>query len=171
MRNLTNASLLVVLAASLALTICCGPPPTTGPGDNISVTPNGPSAHLARLEGPPLYSLEKVGDVEQPSFAADIPISHAGQLVVAGWAVDRTAKVAAGGVDVAIDGKAYAAEYGAPRNDVAEYFKTPAYDASGYRFSAAAAAFDKGKHRLALRVLNVGKTGYWEGATFAIELR
>ena len=171
MKNLTNISLLIVLAVSLALTICCGPRPTNGPGDVVSAIPNGPSAHLARIEGPPLGWVEKVGDVLRPGGGRAIPISLAGQFVVLGWAVDRTGKAAAGGVDVVIDGKAYPAEYGTVRPDVAEYFKTPACAPSGFKFSVAAAPFGKGNHRFAIRVLNSGKTGYWEGVTFEVQFR
>jgi len=154
----------VVLLSTLTLLLSCGPPPTTGPSDAIAVIPNGGSAKLPLQPGMPLHNLEFVNDT-QVVPGKPIHVSRSGQLVVIGWAVDQDAKSVPGGVDVVIDGKAYAAETGISRPDVVQVFKVPAYLASGFRFSAPAAAFPPGNHLITVRVINQARSAYWQGAS------
>jgi hypothetical protein len=159
----------VVLASILS--VSCGPPPTTGPAEARVVEPNGPTAKLKRIEGQPLYNLEQIVDVVNPLTKPSVTVSALGQLTVSGWAVDRESKASAGGVDIVIDNKPYPAQYELDRNDVAEYFKVPAYSKSGFRLSVAAAAISKGKHGLAVRVISRDGSGYWEGVTVVLEVQ
>ena len=46
-------------------------------------------------------------------------------LRLVGWTVDQSEKLPVSNVDVVIDGVAYAAHYGIPRKDVADYLKQP----------------------------------------------
>lgn len=167
MKKLASILLGSVLAASLAVIISCG---RSEAPSKPSVEPNGLSAHLTRIDGPPIYSIEKVGDTGPPGPGI-ITISQDAQFAVLGWAVDRAAKVAAGGVDVVIDGKPYAAVYGDVRTDVADHFKIPAYGPCGFKFSVPAAAFDKGIHHFVVRVINSTKTAYWEDIPFAVQIQ
>jgi len=173
-KNLTNLLGQSLLAVGLILAVSCGPKPASDSAATTTSTPtataDGPSARLTKLDGAPAFSVDKLGDAAG-SATGRAPISSGGPLVVNGWAVDRADKISAGGVDIVIDGNAYAAKYGTPRADVAAHFQIPAYAASGYSFSTPAAAFDKGAHKLTVRVINSGKTGYWESVALPFEIR
>jgi len=161
----------IVLAACIILAASCGSKSTTDSESAPAPVLNadGATTNLPHLSGPPKYFLDRLGAVVIPSTAKAVPISSTDQVAGMGWAADGPAQLLAGGVDIVIDGKAYAAKYGAPRPDVAKFLKVPAYTACGFSFSFPAAAFEKGKHRLSVRVLNHDKTGYWESDTFPFE--
>jgi hypothetical protein len=160
----------LVLLGCIVL-VSCGPPPTSGPDTPRTVEPNGPTANLKRSEGEPLYYLDRVGDVVSPLTRPSLTVSLLGNLTASGWAVDQQSQAEAGGVDVAIDGKPYRAQYGLDRPDVADYFKVPAYAKSGYTITIPAIAVGRGKHQLAVRVISKDGTTYREGSRLVIEVQ
>ncbi len=89
---------------------------------------------------------------------ADAPIT------LNGFGFDPVAKVPAKGVDLVIDGKAYAATYGGSRPDVARYFKAPGLVLTGYTMTLPAGALAKGPHAVIVRVIAADGAGYFESA-------
>jgi hypothetical protein len=69
-----------------------------------------------------------------------------GELVLSGWAVDPEAKNVPGGVEIVIDKKPYRGDHSLSRQDVADFFKIPAYEKAGYRFSMPARLLGTGTH-------------------------
>jgi hypothetical protein len=80
-------------------------------------------------------------------------VSSSQDLLVSGWAIDEPNKALAGNVDVVIDGVPYGARYGVPRKDVADYFKEPACEKSGFQFSILAGQLTKGTHKVLVRAV------------------
>ena len=83
-------------------------------------------------------------------------------IVLSGFGFDPVAKAPAKGVDVVIDGKAYAATYGGAREDVANYFKTPGLAATGYALTLPAGFLVNGPHKVVVRVIAADGQGYFE---------
>lgn len=84
-------------------------------------------------------------------------------LRVSGWALDPT-EGTAGGVEVVIDSKLYAARYGLERPDVATVFENVAYTRSGFAISIPARQLTAGPHRFSVRIIDKGGTTYFESA-------
>ncbi len=83
-------------------------------------------------------------------------------VTIIGWAVDRKAGTAAGGVFVNVDGKIdIAASYGLDRPDVADHFKNSEYSLSGFSASFRTSLLDKGKNCLSLKVVTADRNGYY----------
>jgi hypothetical protein len=163
---MSRCSASVAVACLFALVSCSAPPITPA-----KFEADGPTATLKRTDGQPLYNLEKVGAVVNPLEKTSVQIPSSGNINVAGWAVDRNSKSAANGVDVVIDGKAYRAQAGQNRGDVAEYFHEPAYARAGFSFLFPASAVAPGTHQLSLRVISQDGTSYTESPTVRIEVR
>ncbi len=139
--------------------------------------PDGATPKLAYSAAPGLYNLEMVQDIDYPTNPQPpwnrqpVPISRFAYLYVAGWAVDDASKAGASGVDVVIDGKAYRAQAGETRDDVAAYFHVPAYANAGFELELIASAIGRGKHELAIRVISHDGTRYSESPSLTIEVR
>jgi hypothetical protein len=112
-----------------------------------------------------------VGAVVEPFTKQPVTVSAGGELILRGFAVDRESKNAAGGVDIAIDGMPFMAQYGIARPDVADYFKTPAYAKAGFLFTMPARMFGNGRHQLAVRVIASDKSTFYQSPALAIEIR
>jgi hypothetical protein len=82
------------------------------------------------------------------------------EMPVAGWAVDCAAKSAAAGIEIAIDGHSYKAQYGQARPDVSIVLKTAAYGNSGFRYVLPARSLTAGAHTLEVRVVSADSKGY-----------
>jgi hypothetical protein len=91
-------------------------------------------------------------------------------LTVVGWAVDGLAKQPAKNVFIDLDGRLYLAQYGAPRQDVADALKEPAFLNSGYTVTIPVPPSDV-EHRVTLKVVNAAGTGYYSGmsASFIVQ--
>jgi hypothetical protein len=87
--------------------------------------------------------------------------------VFTGFGFDPTAKAAARGVDVVVDGKTYGALYGHTRADVAVYFKIPGLTAVGYSLTLPPLTLAKGEHSVVVRVIAADGKGYFESPNFA----
>ena len=123
----------------------------------------GASNNLKKNDGAPVYNFDWMGPVSYPAIQKSVQISGDVENSVNGWAMDRSKKMPASGVDVVIDGVPYAAKYGIARIDVAKHFDKPEYLKSGYLLMLAPHQLTKGPHALAIRVIaNDGKS-YNEG--------
>jgi hypothetical protein len=125
---------------------------------------------LAKLKGAPLWNVESVGTIRNAWESNTFRISERARIAIIGWAVDQYAKSSAGGLELAIDDKAYAAKYGFPREDVARAYGLAAYSGSGFSFELNAAEFAPGKHSLFFRVISNNRTAYWEAGPYTLVL-
>lgn len=83
-------------------------------------------------------------------------------VTIVGWAVDRKAGTAAGGVFISVDGKRdIAAHYGLDRPDVADHFKNSRYGFSGFSASFRTSLLNKGENLLSLKVVTADRAGYY----------
>lgn len=162
----------VVMLAVLALAACDNPKPRQVPPDPMALPPP-PAAPAAapgvglspglpkRAEFPGFY-LDRVGQAPDPVNRQPAATPGDAPMVLSGFGFDPVARLPAKGVDVAIDGRAYGATYGAPRQDVANYFKAPALAATGYSVTLPAGTLAKGPHNVTVRVIAADGQGYFE---------
>jgi len=95
------------------------------------------------------YALEAINEIDTPLSKPRIPIRAGQRIEMRGWAVDkRAADQPPGAAD--IGGKIFPCEYGSWREDVAAYFKTPAFAGSGYTCEIPAATLSPGEYVLYL---------------------
>lgn len=140
----------------------------------LNATPDEPgpgiSIGLPQREGPPGYYVDAIGKAMAP-LKQDGPLrTPAGApIVIHGFAFDRVARTPAGAVDVVIDGKAYAADYGGARLDVAQAYGEPALAACGFVLTLQAGLLKPGPHSLVLRVVTADGAGWHESRTFDFE--
>ena len=80
-----------------------------------------------------------------------------------GWAVDEHNQSVAGGVDVVIDEAPYGAVYWAYRPDVADHFRTMAFQTSGFLLLLPPGSLSKGRHMVYLRVISHDLKCYYPG--------
>ncbi len=140
--------------------------------DSVALVPSpGPSVELTEDTAAPFYYVDQIGTVVDPINKQTIQIEHDASLLVTGWAVDALAATPAGGVDVVVDSQPFAAAYGLPRRDVAEYFQCSRYLNTGYSFALPAAFLGKGKHQLAVRVISADQTSFRQGTPLAIKIK
>jgi len=164
--------MLAALLFSLSMYSCSAPPTAPIAGEKPqTVAADGITPSLMRSAAKPSYNLEKIGDVVNPFEKQPVTVSGSETLTVAGWAVDAEHKGIPAGVEVVVDGKAYRAEAGQDRADVAGHFKIPAYLKSGFTFSAPASVFGPGKHVVAIRIIASDKKSYLEGLGVAVDIR
>jgi SAM-dependent methyltransferase len=133
-------------------------------------SPSSPalSKNLNQRSDNPLWNLETLGTVTEPGT---IEVSAQEMFTIRGWAVDHVAKAAAGGIDIVIDGTAYAGEYGLRRPDVAKVHGEPAYLNSGYYFKLNGEHFAPGPHTAFVRVISHDKQSYWQVGPYIISVK
>ncbi len=148
----------------------CGAPPVEKSSQPATAPPGGSSGSLKRSASAPLYYLDRVGETVNPFEKQPVKVDVAGELTLSGWAVDPDHKAAPGGVEVVIDGTPYRAIHNLSRQDVADYFKVPAYEKAGYKFSMAASLLAKGQHQLMVRVISSDGTYFFEGAGLSLRV-
>ena len=150
-------ALWLLLAA--VLSISCG---NSAPRKEAAAEPLRPTGVTQNLPQRPVgtkYYIDNIGPVSNPAADRPVHVSSSQDLLVRGWAIDEPNRALASNVDVVIDGVPYAARYGVGRNDVAAFFKEPAYETSGFQFSILAGQLTKGPHKFFLRVVaNDGKS-------------
>lgn len=166
-----------LLLAVLTLAACDKPKPRVVPPDPMAAAPpppapvappkDGISAGLARRSEFPAFYLDRVGAALDPMNKKPAATSGDAPIVLDGFGFDPVAKAPAKGVDLVIDGKAYAAAYGVSRMDVASYFKVPGLVATGYSATLPAGALAKGPHAVAVRVIAADGKGYFESPKIA----
>ena len=134
------------------------------PGSAPPVPPlvPGMSQTLTKSDVAPIYHLDSIGSVSNPSpqkagqLAGDTPV------LIMGWAIDPANKNLAGGIEVVLDGSTYIAHYGTSRNDVADYFKRPDYQRAGFELLLPPGQLAKGEHSASIRVIASNKKSYYQ---------
>jgi hypothetical protein len=160
-----------LLPMSLSLAIFLSGCSTSTPPQSGAQKAAGISGTLPRLPGAPLWNIESVGPVSRAWEKKVFDLPAHGKIEIVGWAVDQDAKAAAGGVEVAIDGKVYPAQYGKPRPDVASTYSVPSYANAGYSLDLSADAFAPGGHTAFVRVLSSDRNGYWEVGPYSLNFQ
>lgn len=126
---------------------------------NRFINPAG--SHLSTLSSPALYSIGTINDLvvsrEKQPIALSVNTSF---ILVKGWALDRYADEAAGGVYLDIDGKLYPAFYGTFMN-----VKIPKYRYSGFERAVPVSIIGKGLHALSIIILSKDRKGYYKPET------
>lgn len=166
------AALAVVFLGAGALAACDNPKPRQVPPDPMAraLPPVGPVAPpkdgatrgLARRTEVAGFSLDRVGEALDPLNKQPAGTPGDAPIVLSGFGFDPVAKAPAKGVDVVIDGKAYAATYGGAREDVAHYFKSPSLAATGYVVTLPAGFLVNGPHKIVVRTIAADGRGYFE---------
>jgi hypothetical protein len=169
----------VLAAVALAgLAACDSPKPRQVPPDPmakalpapsgvIAAPTDGASEGLAKRTEFAAFSLDRVGEALDPLNKQPAGTPGDAPILLNGFGFDPVAKAPAKGVDVAIDGKAYAATYGVARADVAAYFKTPGLAATGFTLTLPAGFLVNGPHKVAVRVIAADGKGYFESPPIA----
>ena len=163
----------VAVLATLALTACDNPKPRQAPPDPMAkalpppaqaIAPpkDGTTDGLAKRTEVAAFYLDRVGEALDPLNKQPAGTPGDAPIQLSGFGFDPVAKAPAKGVDVVIDGKAYAATYGAAREDVANYFKSPGLAATGYAVTLPAGFLVNGPHKIAVRVIAADGKGYFE---------
>lgn len=162
--------------AALA-SVACGGSKETGPASSVSgavyktITPTGKTGTMKRLAGVPVFNVDHVNAVQNP-FAntnAEIKIAQSDALMMSGWAIDTQSKAAAGGVEIIVDGTAFAADYGLKREEIAKYFRNPACEKSGFKLDLPISSMAApGAHQLSLRVIMKDTSGYQESPPLSL---
>jgi acetyltransferase-like isoleucine patch superfamily enzyme len=115
-----------------------------------------------RLEYCPAY-LDKAGSAFDPLNNPDAATSGAEPIDLRGFAFDGPARALARGVELVIDGVAYAARYGLWRADVAKSQDDGALGGCGFVLTLAPQALAAGPHTVSVRVIGADGRGYYEG--------
>lgn len=182
-RHLRNAAVLT-LCAALALGALSGcdkakprhlppdpfaaPPPPAGP---VAPPSEGLSAGLVKRPDMPGWFVDHIGAAVDPMNRPPAVTPAGTPMVLDGFGFDAVAKVPAKGIDVVIDGKAYGTAYGHARGDVAQYFKTPALAATGWKTVLPAGTVAAGAHTLRLRVVAADGKGYFESPPVSFQVK
>jgi hypothetical protein len=167
------AALAGLALAAGALTACDNPKPRVVPPDPmakalpppteaIGPPKDGTTDRLAKRTEFAAFYLDRVGEALDPLNKQPAGTPGDAPIALSGFGFDPAAKAPAKGVDVVIDGKAYAAAYGIAREDVANYFKSPALSATGYVVTLPAGFLVNGPHKVTVRVIAADGKGYFE---------
>jgi len=165
------------LLAVLALGGCERGKPRHPPPDPMAVAPpqaqappppaEGMSAGLAKRKELAGFSIDSIGLAQDPLNRQPAATPQGEPIVIQGFGFDPTARLPGRGVDVVVDGKAYRADYGAGRADVAAYFKTPRLTPTGFKVTLPADTLAAGAHQASVRVVAADGRGYFEGLRIA----
>lgn len=168
---LTPLAASAVLGAALALAACDQPKPrpadpaVAAPADAAPAAgPAAASAGLAKRTEMAAFSLDVINEAKDP-VNAPATVSAAGPMTFSGFGFDPVAKAPAAAIDIVIDGVAYPTTYGHQRKDVADYFKTPGLENTGFTVTLPAGAVKAGSHQAIVRVVSADKTGYFDSVT------
>jgi len=163
----------LTLACLLALGGCDEPKSRTTPFDPMAAgpPPEAPSAApgagmsigLPKRPQAPGFFLDHVGGAADPLGRPPAVTAGDQPMLFDGFGFDPVAKAPGKGVDLVVDGRVYAAVYGAQRPDVAQFHKTPGLVAVGYKATLPAGTLKAGPHSVAVRVIAADGAGYYEG--------
>ena len=161
----------LAVLACLSLAACDQPKPRpaepAAPPPAASAAPAVPaaaSANLPKRAEMAGFSLDVINDAKDP-VNTPARISAAGPVTLTGFGFDPVAKTPGAAVDIVIDGVAYPTSYGHQRKDVADYFKTPALENSGFTVTLPAGVIKPGPHQAVVRVVSADKTGVFDSVT------
>jgi glycosyltransferase involved in cell wall biosynthesis len=115
-------------------------------------------------------NIEYVNDYCEPLKGYRIMAAAGGLLEVKGWAVDQQTSRVARGVELALAGNLYRAEYGTFRGDVADYFDVPSFRNSGYRAVVSLGHLPPGTYEFRVRILLRENGDYIESNPVSFEI-
>ena len=179
---MSRSAIAFAALAVLGLGACDKPKPRHLPPDPMEAAPP-PVAKVLELTLPSLsaglpkrpelagFSLDSIGTAPDPLNKQPAVISAAEPVLLQGFGFDPVARLPAKGVDVVIDGKAYGTAYGAPRADVATYFKNPGLTAVGFKTTLPAGLIAVGAHQAVVRVIAAGGKTYFDGPPIAFTVQ
>ena len=178
MRRPAFSRTILISAAGLLMQSACNegkprhPPPdpmavAAPPDEEVAAeAPSGPVASLtAKLVRQPQvagFFLDHIGAAADPRTNQPAQTPADQPVVFDGFGFDPVAKAPGKGVDVVVDGRAFGAAYGAPRADVARFFKTPGLVNVGFRTTLPAGSLAPGEHRVVVRVVAIDGKSYFE---------
>lgn len=168
--------------AALALAACDepkprNPPPAEAPPSVAAAPAAAPAATAAASTGLPKregmagFYVDYIGAAPDPLNRQPAVAAADKPLTVGGFAFDSASKQPAKAVDVVVDGVAYPAAYGTPRDDVAKFHKNQALVNVGYAVSIPAGTVAPGDHTLILRVVSTDGAGYQESVPVKFTVR
>jgi hypothetical protein len=121
-------------------------------------------------EGGPLMIIDQIGAAHAPFGAGSVHVPGSGEFKIAGWAVDKPHRSAAGGVDIVVDRMLFPSTYGLTRDDVAKYFQRSEYRATGFVASIPAGTLIKGEHALSVRVVSSDLKCYYSSGSVSVTI-
>lgn len=180
--SMSRSARAFALLAALALCACDKPKPRHLPPDPMEAAVPPPAKAVEQTQAPLSaglpkrpelagFSLDTIGAAADPLNKQPAVISAAEPVVLQGFGFDPVARLPAKGVDVVIDGKAYGTAYGAPRADVATYFKAPAMTAVGFKTTLPAGLIGVGDHQAVVRVIAANGKAYFDGPPIAFTVQ
>jgi len=95
--------------------------------------------------------VDVMNEVAWPITGTRVEVTRPSPVHITGWAVDRTARSAALGVQGFFDGKPFDIAYGLPRPEIAKYLGVPAYGNIGFEIDLPTASLSPGDHALMFR--------------------
>ncbi len=174
-----SVRLALAVLAIAALTACEKGKPRHPPPDPMAAGPPpveetppiaGLSKGLVRRPEPAGVFLDHAGAAADPANHQPAVTPRDRPAVFDGFGFDPVAKLPAKGVDVVIDDRVYGTTYGAPRQDVAHYFKTPALVDVGFRMVLPTGSLSTGVHSVMVRVVAADGKGYFESPPIAFSV-
>jgi hypothetical protein len=162
---------LLSLGCTVLFTALSGCSTSTPSPSTSAPKATGVTGTLSKLPGAPLWNLESVGPVNNAWEKKIFDLPAHGQIDFVGWAVDQAASAPAGGVEIAVDGTPFAAQYGKPRPDVATAYGIPSYANAGYSLALTAEQYPPGHHTAFVRVLANDRKGFWEVGPYTLNLQ
>jgi len=141
---------------------------------NVFSQPNWDIAELTPVEGNSSFRVDIVNGRQAalPDSYFTVDGQNEKKVIIQGWAIDKIADKAAGGVIVNIDGKQdLVAMYGLDRTDVSTFYKNDALRFTGYSASFATSVLDKGKHIITLKIISADHNGYYETEGFILDVK
>lgn len=127
--------------------------------------------NLKQRSDKPLWSLDSWGTMKEAWKGGPYEVSAQETFTIQGWAVDRLARSAAGGIEIVIDETVYAGHYGSRRGDVAKVHGEAAYVNSGYTFQLEGDRFALGPHKAFIRVISNDKQSFWQAGPYLMFVR
>jgi hypothetical protein len=146
-------------------------PFATAPPQPAAAPSEGLSKGLAKRPELAGFSLDHIGAARDPLNRQ--PAETPGYLPTRldGFGFDPVAKTPGKGVDVVVDGKAYGAAYGKPRQDVANNMNKRSLVHTGFTTTLPAEALPAGPHTAVVRVVAADGKGFFEGPPIRFEVK
>jgi len=168
-----KAALTLAVLAPLALAACDNAKPRPAaateaerPFAPVVRTPIAKVDGLEKRPEMPGFSLDAINAAPDP-INKPATIQADASLTVSGFGFDPVAKTPGKALHIVIDGAGYATDYGAPRGDVATYFKAEALTPTGFRAVLPPGTVRPGAHTALVRVVAADGKSYFDGPAIA----
>jgi hypothetical protein len=147
------------------------PPAEVQAGPGAGGAPDALSTGLAKRGGTAGIFLDHAGQAVDPRSRQPATTSGDQPMAFDGFGFDAAAKTPGKGVDLVVDGKAYGTVYGAPRPDVAQFFKAPGLVNVGFKAVLPAGSLAAGPHTVVVRVVAADGGGYFDSPAIPFTVR